>query len=83
MKWMRTFKRNPQVEHSILLAALVFALGFAAGHVSDFRTIALSDTDKAFEAFWDAFSIIERALYRPDQGRDSCERRHKRHGRFA
>ena len=59
MKWMRTFKRNPQVEHSILLAALVFALGFAAGHVSDFRTIALSDTDKAFEAFWDAFSIIE------------------------
>ena len=59
MKWMRTFKRNPQVEHSILLAALVFSLGFAAGHVSDFRTIALSDTDKAFEAFWDAFSIIE------------------------
>ena len=53
LRWLR------QPGRSILLMAAVFALGFLAGNLSIFDTIALSDTDEAFEAFWDAFSIIE------------------------
>ncbi len=44
---------------SILLTLVVFALGFVVGTVAENRIVALSDTDEAFEPFWDAFSLIE------------------------
>lgn len=43
----------------VLLTLVVFALGFVTGTVAENRIIALSDTDEAFEPFWDAFSLIE------------------------
>ena len=44
---------------SVLLTLAVFALGFVVGTIAEHRSIALSDTDEAFEPFWDAFSLIE------------------------
>ena len=44
---------------STILTLVVFVLGFVVGTIEDNRIIALSDTDEAFEPFWDAFSLIE------------------------
>ena len=44
---------------TVVLTAVIFALGFLAGTITDHRAAALSDTDQAFEPFWDAFSLIE------------------------
>ena len=59
MKWLRSRMHEPWAGGSIALAISIFALGFAAGNLSSFRTIALTDTDEAFEPFWDAYSVIE------------------------
>ncbi len=65
MKWMRIFRRNPHLGPAILLAALVFTLGFALGSLTDLRKSAPSDMEKAFEAFWDAYSIIKERYIDP------------------
>ena len=64
MNWMRSLKRSSRIGESALLTIAVFAFGFIAGNISQFNTSAqgrvlLSDTEQAFEPFWDAFSIIE------------------------
>ena len=64
MNWMRSLKRSSRIGESALLTIAVFAIGFVAGNISQFDTsaqgrVALSDTEQAFEPFWDAFSIIE------------------------
>jgi len=59
MKWLQSHIEDPRVCGSICLAILAFCVGFAAGNLSDMQTIALSDTDEAFEPFWDAYSVIE------------------------
>lgn len=43
----------------VALSLFVFVFGFIMGNLVDFRTVALADTDQAFEPFWDAFSLIE------------------------
>lgn len=59
------YRRHSQVLQSLLMTAAVFIIGFVAGNValsnrSDAQgRMALTDTDQAFEAFWDAFSIVE------------------------
>ena len=50
---------GPRVAGSLLLTLVIFALGFVAGNLTETRTVALADTDQAFEPFWDAFSLIE------------------------
>ena len=64
MKAMRSLQRQlnekSQIGRSVLLAAAIFALGFAAGNLATSSTSsALGDTDRAFDPFWEAFSIIE------------------------
>lgn len=64
MKRTRGLWRRLRVGESILVTIAVFTLGYAAGSMSQVQTraqgrTALSDTDQAFEPFWDAFSIIE------------------------
>ena len=59
MNWLQSQIEDPRISGSICLAILAFCVGFAAGHLSDMRTIALTDTDEAFEPFWDAYSVIE------------------------
>ena len=59
MKWMRSPRRHPYLGGSILFTIFIFTLGFAAGNLTDFPTIAFSGSEEAFEAFWEAFSIIE------------------------
>ena len=44
---------------SFALTLVIFTCGFILGNLVDFRTVALADTDQAFEPFWDAFSLIE------------------------
>lgn len=67
MKWMRIYGRNIRLGHAVLLAMLVFALGIAAGSLTDLRSSALTDTDKAFLAFWDAYSIIRERYIDPTE----------------
>ncbi len=52
-------KDTPTFPGSILVTLVVFALGFVAGTVVENRIVALTDTNQAFEPFWDAFSLIE------------------------
>lgn len=59
MTKIRRHSKDPGLSGSILLTLVVFALGVVAGTVFDNRTVALTDTDQAFEPFWDAFSLIE------------------------
>ncbi|MCY3779946.1 MAG: S41 family peptidase [Chloroflexi bacterium] len=59
MTMTRPRQRAQALPGSILMTLVVFALGFAAGTVSNSPTAALTDTDQAFEPFWDAFSLIE------------------------
>ena len=59
MKRLQSQFANPSVCGSICLTILAFCIGFAAGSLPDTQTIALSDTDEAFEPFWDAYSLIE------------------------
>lgn len=64
MKWMRANWRRSRFGESLLITLAVFAIGYAAGHVSQFNSnaqgrAALSDTEQAFEPFWDAFAVIE------------------------
>ena len=50
---------------SLLLTAIVFALGFAVGNLALSNRSnaqgrgAITDTDQAFKPFWDAFEIVE------------------------
>ncbi len=59
MKRLQSHMEDPRVYGSICLTILAFCVGFAAGNLSDVRTIALTDIDEAFEPFWDAYSVIE------------------------
>ena len=65
MNWLRRIINKSRISSTVLLTVVIFASGFVIGNVSMLtRTnaqgrVALSDTDEAFEAFWDAFSIIE------------------------
>ena len=59
MKRLQLPFEDPRVYGSICLTILAFCVGFAAGNLSDMRTVALTDTDEAFEPFWDAYSVIE------------------------
>lgn len=65
MNWLRLVIKKSRISTTVLLTVIIFAAGFVAGNVSLLsRTnaqgrVALSDTDEAFEPFWDAFSIIE------------------------
>ena len=65
MNWLRLIISKSRISSTVLLTVVIFASGFVIGNVSMLtRTnaqgrVALSDTDEAFEAFWDAFSIIE------------------------
>lgn len=65
MNWLRLIISKSRISSTVLLTVVIFASGFVLGNVSMLtRTnaqgrVALSDTDEAFEAFWDAFSIIE------------------------
>ncbi len=64
MKWMPAKLRSAHFGQYILVTVAIFAIGFAAGNLSQSNTntqgrAALSDPEGAFEPFWDAFSIIE------------------------
>lgn len=65
MNWLRLMISKSRISTTVLLTMVVFAAGFLVGNVSLLSRInaqgrvALSDTDEAFEPFWDAFSIIE------------------------
>jgi carboxyl-terminal processing protease len=65
MNWLRWLIRKSRIMYPALLTITVFMVGFIAGNVSMLSTtnaqgrVALSDTDEAFEPFWDAFSIVE------------------------
>lgn len=65
MNWLRFIIKRSRINTTLLLTIIVFAAGFSVGNVVVMsRTnaqgrVALSDTDEAFEPFWDAFSIIE------------------------
>ena len=59
MRVVSSMFREIKVGESILLTVAIFILGFAAGNLAQAPSIALSDTEEAFDAFWDAFSIIE------------------------
>jgi carboxyl-terminal processing protease len=65
MNWIKLIISKSRISSTVLLTVALFASGFVIGNISMLtRTnaqgrVALSDTDEAFEAFWDAFSIIE------------------------
>ena len=65
MNLLRLMISKSRISTSVLLTIVVFASGFIVGNISILSTtnaqgrVALSDTDEAFEPFWDAFSIIE------------------------
>lgn len=65
MNWLRVLIRKSRIIYPALLTISVFLVGFIAGNVNMLSTttaqsrVALSDTDEAFEPFWDAFSIVE------------------------
>ena len=64
MKPLPAIRRPARIGESLLVILLVFTIGFAVGSLSRSNTNAqeradLSDTERAFEPFWDAFSIIE------------------------
>ncbi|MCY4071920.1 MAG: S41 family peptidase [Chloroflexi bacterium] len=59
------YRRHSRVLQPLMMTAAVFVIGFIAGSMalsnrSDAQgRTALTDTDQAFEPFWDAFSIVE------------------------
>jgi carboxyl-terminal processing protease len=65
MKWLKSLMRNTRVSYPVLLSITIFILGFMVGNLSILGIsnaqgrVLLSDTDAAFEPFWEAFSIIE------------------------
>ena len=60
MKPARVWRRWMRNGRSLLMTFLVLLLGMLIGGMSlQQPSSALSDTDEAFEPFWDAFSIIE------------------------
>ncbi|MCY4061822.1 MAG: S41 family peptidase [Chloroflexi bacterium] len=64
MKGLPGTRRRPRNGGLLLVMLAVFVIGFALGSVSQSDTeaqerAALSDAERAFEPFWDAFSIIE------------------------
>ena len=70
MNRMRELWRRLRFAETFLLAVGIFISGFAAGSLSQVHTnaqgrTALSDTDQAFQPFWDAFSIIESSYIDP------------------
>ena len=70
MNRMREIWRKSRVGRSILLTIVIFTIGYAAGRLSQVHTsaqsgAALSDTERAFQPFWDAFSIIESSYIDP------------------
>ncbi len=58
-------RRHSNSIQSLLLTAIVFALGFAVGNLALSNRSnaqgrgAITDTDQAFKPFWDAFEIVE------------------------
>jgi carboxyl-terminal processing protease len=64
MNWLKLIISKSKISSTVLLTVVIFASGFVLGNVSMLtRTnaqgrVALSDTDQAFESFWEAFSII-------------------------
>lgn len=59
MSRIRSFIDAYVARQSLVLLIAVFTLGVVAGNLTQTPTIALSDTEEAFESFWDAFDIIE------------------------
>ena len=59
MNRLRSLKHSIHIGESVLLTIAVFISGFVVGHFAHFPIVALSDTEQAFEVFWDAFDIIE------------------------
>ncbi len=60
MKPRHTRYRGSWSGRSLLTVLAVFLLGILFGYISPQRpSNALSDTDQAFEPFWDAFAIVE------------------------
>lgn len=69
MSRLRLLVQKTRVLQNIILILVIFGAGFWMGNLSLPSTaqsrVALSDTDKAFEPFWDAFSIIEERYVDP------------------
>ena len=64
MNGLPAIRRHSRFGESLIVILVVFVTGFAAGSLSQSNTVAqeraaLSDTERAFEPFWDAFAIIE------------------------
>lgn len=75
MNRMREIWRRSRVGRSILLVIATFTIGYAAGSLTQVHTnaqgrAALSESEKAFEPLWDAFSIIESSYIDPVDMRD-------------
>jgi len=70
MKRLPAIRRRSRIGGSLLVILAIFAIGFAAGNLSQSNTdaqerAAVSETERAFEPFWDAFSIIESRYVEP------------------
>lgn len=70
MNRMRKIWRKSRVGRSIVATVMIFTIGFAAGRLYQMHTsaqdrAALNDAERAFQAFWDAFSIIESSYIDP------------------
>ena len=64
MNGLPAIRRRSRIGGSLIVILAVFVLGFAAGSLSQSNTeaqegAAISETERAFEPFWDAVSIIE------------------------
>lgn len=59
MSKFRLTRIAPSLTRSILITGFIFALGFITGTLAEKPIAALTDTDEAFEPFWDAFALIE------------------------
>ena len=60
MKTPLSIRRDIGKGGALIWATVVFVLGMIVGSISMQRpSNALSDTDQAFEPFWDAFAIVE------------------------
>lgn len=64
MNGLPAIRRHSRIGESLIVILVVFVGGFTVGSLSQSNTdaqegAAISDTQRAFEPFWDAFSIIE------------------------
>ena len=74
---------GPRAAGSLLLTLVIFTLGFVAGNLTETRTVALADTDQAFEPVLGRLLAYRIALRGPSRSRSSSERRDRWYGRCA